>query len=261
MSARHLRARAASVASIVSVALLALPSLAHAQPAAGFLNTGVGGTTDPRWSLTATRVTDGSVVYSGAARVIADVPADWADNQAGVARWIGASTSGNLSAAGATSDEARRFRYVFRASFDLTGYLVDAVKTSLSFRFGADNYFDPVARGLGYRLNEGAWTDPVTLAACEGKFGFDRAGTGCFTAANGFVGQMSGAIVVPGTLLRSNAVNVFEFATEGDGVTDGLYVTQSSVSGLSTTVPEPSTLALLGGGLGVLGLAARRRRR
>ncbi|MGZ8455130.1 MAG: PEP-CTERM sorting domain-containing protein [Gemmatirosa sp.] len=259
MSARRLRALAAFAAS--AALALAAPSAAHAQPASGFLNTGVGVAVDPRWSLTATRVADGTVVYSGAARTIDGVPADWADDQAGVARWIGASSSGDLAAAGATSDNARRFRYVFGASFDLTGLRVDAATSALTFRFGADNYFDPVARGLGYRLNGGAWQDPVTLAACEGKFGFDRAGDGCFTAANGFVGQMSGAIVVSGDMLRANAMNTFEFAIEGDGVTDGLYITQSRVSGLSTTVPEPSTLALLGGGLGVLGLAARRRRR
>jgi hypothetical protein len=249
-----------ALAALAALSALASPALA--QPAAGFLNTGVGAagaTTDAVWSVTATRVSTGATLYSGAARTITGIPGEWADNQPGIARWIGATTSGTLAAPGAAGDNARRFRYVFGATFDLTGFAVGPQST-LSFRFGADNYFDPVARGLGVRLNGGAWLDPITLAACEGKFGFDRNGSGCFTVANGFLHQMSGTVAFDGELLASNALNTIEFATEGDGQTDGLFITESRLDGVTAVVPEPSTYVLLATGLGVIGVVVRRRR-
>lgn len=131
--------------------------------------------------------------------------------------------------------------YIFRTTFDLTGY--DLSTVSFDFRCSADNTF------LGWSLNGSAPTG-------GGGGAFGTTGV-CATHPNGISGafQTISSGFVAG-------INTWEFLTSGDTQTDALVVDVTNFTGRqpSSTVPEPSTYALLGTGLLVIGGLARRRR-
>lgn len=137
-------------------------------------------------------------------------------------RWISASATGSGAPSGS---------YTFRTSFDLTGY--DLASVSVQFQCMVDNNFG------GWSLNGGAF---------GGSCGFWNTGFGATQTVNsGFVA----------------GVNTLTFAVSGDQTTDGLIVDVTGFSGrqVNSTVPEPSTYALMGTGLlGLAGIARRRRR-
>jgi PEP-CTERM motif-containing protein len=135
--------------------------------------------------------------------------------------WI----SANSTATGMGGD------YLFRTFFDLTTF--DPATASLSFLCVVDNLPD-----VGqYSLNGGAFE-----GTCGHQDLYDF--TGLQTLSSGFNG----------------GINELLFHVTGDAVTDGLLVGNTSLTAVST-IPEPTSMALLATGLvGVFGAAARRRK-
>lgn len=122
---------------------------------------------------------------------------------------------------GVADGNLTRFSYSFRTSF--LGGLV----TGFSYQCALDDVFTSI------RLNS------VTVAS------------GCDQYSFGATRTITG--VVAGS-------NTLEFNVGGNGVTDGLLVNITATQ-LQTTVPEPTTVALMGVGLLVVGGVAARRRR
>lgn len=126
--------------------------------------------------------------------------------------------------------------FVFRQSFDLAGF--DASTARLEFRWAADDSGEGFAdRGTWtpkYRLNGGALVPGSWATGATYDLGLPT------VLSSGFV----------------NGVNTLEFFVEGNGVTDGFALRTTS---FTAAVPEPGTYAMLLAGLGVLGVAARRR--
>ncbi|MDR2260248.1 MAG: PEP-CTERM sorting domain-containing protein [Azoarcus sp.] len=117
----------------------------------------------------------------------------------------------------------------FYQTFDLTGY--DPTTAQLSFEVAWDNLFN------GFSLNGGQLTNP--LSNTNPPFGFVP-----FSVSSGFV----------------DGLNTIHFYVEGDGVTDGLAFNVLSFTATALPIPEPGIGALLLGGIGIMGMIARRRR-
>lgn len=126
--------------------------------------------------------------------------------------------------------------FVFRQVFDLGGY--DPASARLEFQWAADD------SGEGF-ADRGAWTPKYRL-------------NGGPLIAGSWATGATYDLGLP-TVLSSGFVsgpNTLEFFVEGNGVTDGFALRTTS---FTAAVPEPGTYAMLLAGLGVLGLAVRRR--
>lgn len=126
-------------------------------------------------------------------------------------------------------------QFVFRQTFDLTGY--DATSANLQFRWGGDDTGQVFS-------SRGSWTPKFKLnggSFVDGTAGYYVLGN-TVTLNSGFVAGL----------------NTIDFYVQGNGVTDGFVL--QSVGFTAQPVPEPETYALMLAGLGLLGVAARRRK-
>jgi hypothetical protein len=120
--------------------------------------------------------------------------------------------------------------YLFRTMFSLAGF--DPSSAVLSFLCVVDN----LPANNQYSLNHGAFT-----GTCGHQSLYDFTGTQ--TLASGF----------------SGGNNTLTFHVTGDSKTDGLLVANTDLTA-NSSVPEPTTIALLGTGLvGIFGVVRRRR--
>lgn len=131
-------------------------------------------------------------------------------------------------------------QFVFRQTFDLTGY--DAATVNLTFQWAADD------TGEGF-AQRGTWLNRFTLNG--GAFqGVDSGGYYDYDLNK--IVQLSGGFVA--------GVNTIDFYVQGNGVTDGfeLRTLTATANAVGTTVPDGcATIALFGSGF--LGLIAFRR--
>lgn len=198
------------MASVTLVAVLVGTStIASAQ---GPVSTGkvVNNGKDQNWSATYTN-TAGTTTLANAFVVTTPPSPPWLANVPGSYQWISGASNGSVGG-GPVS-------YTFGTTFGLGSYTPSSV--TLVFRCAVDNGF------VGYSLNGGP-----------------QASAGCGSSANSYQfgsPQTLSAGFVSGT-------NTLTFYSTGDGQTDGLVVSVDRFSGTST-VPEPSSLALLGTGL------------
>ncbi|MFT3868080.1 MAG: VPDSG-CTERM sorting domain-containing protein [Nibricoccus sp.] len=132
-------------------------------------------------------------------------------------------------------------QFVFRQTFDLTGY--DAATVNLTFQWAADD------TGEGF-AQRGTWLNRFTLNG--GAFlGVDSGGY--YNYDPNKIVQLSSGFVA--------GLNTIDFYVQGNGVTDGfeLRVLNAEANATGTTVPDGgATIAMLGCVL--LGLIAGRRR-
>jgi hypothetical protein len=206
----------------------ALSSLASPVEAASIslFNTGVdssgtplaGGSLDPHFTI----VSGPDVTTPVQAVVVTNQNAHGLYAQSPNSRWIWADASGN---AGVNSP------YIFRLSFDLSGFDPDSV--TLSGSWAADNFGSILLNGAA---PIGTGTFALFAHPISNFQSFHD-----FTITGGFVAGL----------------NTLDFVITDDGVPGGLNVT--NLVG-TAAVPEPSSLVLLLGGFGaVVRLGARRR--
>lgn len=126
--------------------------------------------------------------------------------------------------------------FTFQQSFNVAANEVNDV---LTFQWAADD-------SGSNTLEQGAWTPKFSLNNGSLVNGSWSSGN---TYSLGDVTTVSGF---------HEGVNTLTFYVEGNGVTDGLDLQTIS---FAPAVPEPGSTSLLAAGLGLLGMAARRKKR
>ena len=217
-------------AAIAAVALSA--SAADAQ----ILNTGIGlNALDANWTVTLTQISNGAVLYTGQAHRITSIPSVWQNNNSPVANWIGVSSGGSFTRP-ANGPSGIAYRYVF------TTNLLSSMGT-IAGSIGWDNTM------RGYSFDGGLTYTQFDPAENFDEFGF------CRTTDAEFNDKPQATCTRDFSVTPTQGAQTFSVVLDGDLTTDGLLI-----QGAQTTVPEPSTYALMAAGLAAMGFVSRRRR-
>ena len=190
-----------------------------------------GGMVDPHWTISTNPDGSGSRAFT----TVSDgfpLPGPWLSNPTSAA-WI-QPTSG-------TADNHAAGTYVYSTNFDLTGF--DPTTASISFRVAADN------RVSGVFLN-------------GNNVGFTYNGPG--NNGEAFT-QFSDQFTISNPAFFRDGLNQLQFRVVNDPVDADCY-DPTNPTGLivklegKACVPEPSSIALMGVGIGLLGLRRLRRK-
>lgn len=224
-------------------AALSLVVAAATSVQAQIMNTGVGaGSTDAYWTVSAFNLSMVPTYGPASASVILNPPsAPWAPNDGPTSRWIGVNTAGSVGSA-----SIYHFQTSLLGSAPITGSI------------GWDNQL------LGYEFLDASNNSLSGLVAPNSSWlmdvpsgskvsGFCRDGDGVFPS-NGFPGSCLSAFTL--SVAQYQGATSIRFVLQGDGSTDGLRIANAATS----TVPEPSTYALMAAGLMAMAAVARRRR-
>jgi hypothetical protein len=241
-----------------TLSLLAVLPLSAAQ--VNIFGTGVngsnvvlaGGAQDTHWTITATTQpsppnsntfeAQGCTTFSDCGPAPANFPLNgtWASTAGGVSLgpngWISPFTSDT------NSSPIAGYSYSYTETFDLTAFTLGSVV--LSGNWAADNCANIVLNGTQLTAND------CTLPANGGMYNPKTAYVITNASGTGFVQGINTITWV-----------VKNYASAGPPDPTGLLVEVTSATGNLSGAPEPATLFGVGLGLGVVGLAYRRRRR
>lgn len=227
---------------------------AGAADAAIIPNTGTSGPNDPFWSVLWHGIIPSGTSFGSAAQapLVTTIPSPpWQPNAPGN-NWIGVAS--NATIAGSPSDGSHRYEYAF------TTHVALAAPQLVTGAIGYDNYFVGGFIDGTFNTTSGVYTPgtqfltPTALLGPgnESKSGFCRNGDGFLPSSSFPVCTVNFAFNLPA---GSYALT---FVIQGDGTTDAFLLNQR---GISLSVPEPASLALVVIALAALWSARRAARR